>query len=59
MVTSSDGENKVYAILASFIIGRFVAGYAADTFFAVDAMISANIMLIGFIGLLISSNSRK
>lgn len=44
-------------ILISFILGRFVAGYAADTLFAVDAMISANVMFLSFVGLLVSKSS--
>jgi len=46
-------------ILLFYIIGRLVSGYAADTLFAVDAMLPANIMLIGFIGLHISLKDSK
>ena len=48
-------ERKVfYPIMLSFIMGRFISGYAVDTLFAVDAMLPSNIMLLGFLGLLIS-----
>lgn len=52
-------KSIVYPILVSFILGRFVAGYAVDTLFAVDAMLSANIMLFGFTSLLISLDLLK
>ena len=48
-------EKKIfYPIMLSFIMGRFISGYAVDTLFAVDAMLPSNMMLLGFLGLLIS-----
>jgi len=52
---SLDIKSIIFPILVSFILGRFISGYATDSFFAVDAMLPANIMLFGFIAVNISN----
>jgi O-antigen ligase len=52
---SLDIISIIFPILVSFILGRFISGYATDSFFAVDAMLPANIMLFGFIAVTISN----
>lgn len=53
-------NNKIkeafYTILLAYIFGKLVTSYGVDVFFAVDAMLPSNIMLLGFMGLLISTN---
>lgn len=40
-----------FSCIIAFFIGRMVAGISVDTFFAVDTMLTSNIMLIGFIAI--------
>jgi len=49
----------LFTILLCFLTGRIVTGYAVDTFFAVDAMIPSNVMLIAFVGLIISNSNER